>query len=197
MRTIEPAVSERSCARAFPAVAERDEQMTVAGQRKAAADLIGARTRTAFEDGFNIGERVVDLVEFGAQDADGRGSLAALEIGEIDEPVVLELGIHRDVEQAAMPNIEHVRRVLDGDGVGVGSDVLEPPGPLGHQEGAVRQPRERPRHLERAGDPDRGEIAFGKHDARLFVRPGGPGLGRRAGERRTGQCRPGKDRKGK
>ena len=90
--------------------------------------------------------------------------------------IVLEAGIDRDIEQAAMPDIKHRWNAGDRVGLGDRSDMLEPSWPFGHEEGAVRQKRHRPRHLERARLPHRGKIAFGKHEARLLVGSRGPGL---------------------
>ena len=97
-----------------------------------------------------------------------------------------ELGIDLDVEQAGLA-VEHIRNGGEGMGANVGPDMLEWPGALGHQERPVREGRHRPRHLERACDPDRGEIVFGEYQARPCVRPRGPGLGVRTAGRAHGQ----------
>ena len=169
-----------------PAVAERDEQIAVAAQGEAATNLLGPRAWTALENDHLVGEGVVVRIEPRPHHADGRGRLLALEIRQVDKVALLELGIDRDVEQPAMADIEHARDPLDCDGVSIDSDMLEPPRPLGHQERAVGQEPHRPRHFERTGGADRGERALGQHEARLVVGPGGPGLGGRTAERRTG-----------
>lgn len=100
--------------------------------------------------------------------------------------IFLELGIRRDVEQPAMPDIEHGWNPGDRVGLGVRSDMLEATRPFGHEEGAVGQKCQGPRHFERARHAHRGRSAFGKHEVSLLVGAGGPGLRRWAskGEQR-------------
>ena len=102
-------------------------------------------------------------------------------------PFSANVGIESDVEQAAMAHVQHGRRAQNLARIGAGANMLQPAGTLGHQEGTVGQQRDRPRHVERAGGSDRGSRALGEHEARLVVRPGGPGLGRRTAERQSGQ----------
>lgn len=92
--------------------------------------------------------------------------------------IFLELGIRRDVEQPAMPDIEHGWNPGDRVGLGVRSDMLEATRPFGHEEGAVGQKCQGPRHFERARHAHRGRSAFGKHEVSLLVGAGGPGLRR-------------------
>ena len=68
---------------------------------------------------------------------------------QIDEAVLLEAGIERDVEQSALAADRHLRHALDGRRQrAVTRNDTQPAGALGHQQAAIGQELEAPGMLE-------------------------------------------------
>ena len=145
-------------------LAERDEQMALAVEHQARAEMLGAvELRLLAEDDLDVRERPLVLAEDAAGDRGAVAAVAGLGIAQIHQAVLAEVRVERDVEKAALITRVHLRHARDRlRDLALGRDMAERPRPLGHQHAAVRQKSERPGMAEPVGnglDVDRG--AFG------------------------------------
>ena len=123
----------------LPQVAEGEEQITVAGKRDAAADLVGLIAGRALEDDPLVGQRLRFLVVAGAHHPHGRCLGAALQIGKIDKAVGGELRIDRHIKEAAVELVEHGRNAGHLFVVGAGPGMLKMTRPLRYKKRSIRQ----------------------------------------------------------
>ena len=132
----------------FESFAERDEEGTVRRERQPAAEMIGSFDLWSLaEDDLQVLERLA--VQSAARHGCARAAFAGLRIGQVDKLVGEEVGIERDVEEAALAfglDLRHTREGL-GDRT-VRTDNAKRTHAFGHQHPAVGQENHAPRVVQ-------------------------------------------------
>src|SRR5690606_39090270 len=144
-----PPLEDRSLTR-------RHEQRPVARENEAGAEVLRRVQRGAHApddlDALEPRGRGVRN-ETAARDSGAIAALARLRIGPVDELVLREAGIERDIEQAALIPGVRARQALDGVRLrAVRRDEAHAPGALGHEEPVLGQERGPPRVPEAVRD---------------------------------------------